>query len=643
MLNNKEIARTLYDIAIYEEMNENKFKSRAYQKAARSIEQTREDIFSIYNNKGGLNALMELPGIGKSIAKDIEELIISSKLQRYEMLKKQYSAVDIRSLVAIEGVGPRKVKTLYENLGITNVEELEKAAIEKRIRSIPGFGEKIEKQILKGIEFLKEKGKKSYHEREEEVFRIEEGGKKRRRFILSIIYPKIEDICNRLRKIENIKKIEMAGSIRRMKDTIGDIDLVAAVARQPEKEVMDYFTLMPEVVHVYAKGKTKSMVRLDNGIDCDLRIVPEKSFGAALLYFTGSKEHDIALRTIAMHKGWRLNEYGLFKVVGEDRKNVNNNISENMIAGKTEEEIYRNLRLYWIPPELRENKGEIKAAAIQEGGEKKRMMKLPSLVQYNELKGDLQIHTNWVDGNNSIMEFVKEAKKIGLQYIIIADHTKALANGLNEEKLKKQKEDIDRINQNIAKEQEEKVEEKGKGEEGKRRKKFTILSGAEVNILKDGSLDINNNILDKLDVVSAGIHSHFNLNRKEQTSRIISAMHNPNVDIISHPTGRMILQQQQQQYAYDIDIEEIIHTAKDTNTILEINASPNRLDLSDEHIRIAVENDDDYCKLSIDSDAHSISDMYLLKFGLAQARRGWAESHNIVNTLPLEKLLNSLK
>jgi DNA polymerase (family 10) len=570
-MKNYDIAKILYNIAIYEDMKGEKFKPRAYEKASRSVEGAKEDLADIYK-AGGLQALMELPGIGKNIAKKLEELINTGKLQYYEELKRQ-TPVDVENLVAIEGVGPKTVKALYEKLRITNVEELEKAATEHRIRNVPGFGEKTEQQILKGIEFFK---------------------KSKGRFILGFTLPTLDDICERLRKHESMKKVEMAGSIRRMKETIGDADFLA-ISDEPSK-VMEYFVSMPEVVYVHAKGDTKSMVRLDSGIDCDLRIVPEESFGAALQYFTGNKQHNIELRTIALHKGWKLNEYGLFE-------------GDSQIGGKSEEQIYEKLGMKWIPPELRENRGEIEAAQNN---------KLPELIGYDSLKGDLQIQTSWTDGRNSILEMAEEARKTGLEYIVITDHTKtlAMAHGLDEERLETQGNEIEQINQTV--------------------KGIRVLRGAEVNILKDGSLDVKDYALAKLDVVGAAVHSHFDLSRKEQTARAVSAMQNPNVDILFHPTGRVLKQRE----AYDVDMEEIIHVAKETDTILEIDAFPDRLDLSDEYIKLAIENE---CKLSIDSDAHATSQIQFLKFGVAQARRGWAKSDDIVNTLSLEKFLDSLK
>jgi DNA polymerase (family X) len=576
-LKNYEIARILHEIAIYEEMKGEKFKPRAYEKAALYIESLNEDLEIVYK-KGGINALMELPGIGKSIAQRLVEIISTGKSPYYEELKTQIP-VDVTTLASIEGIGPKTVKVLYEELGITKIEELEKAAREQRIRNLRGFGEKSEQQILNGIEFFK----KSH------------GG----RFILGFILNMLEEIRDRLRRLDNVKKVELAGSVRRMRESIGDADFLA-VSKEPDK-VMGFFTSMPEVAHIHTQGTTKSMVRLDSGIDCDLRIVPEASFGAALQYFTGNKQHNVVLRTMALHKGYKLNEYGLY-----DKRN-------RQIAGKLEEDVYSKLGLAWIPPELREDKGEIEAA---------RENRLPKLISYNSLRGDLQMHTSWTDGINSIIEMAQAAKKVGLEYIAITDHSQTLgiAHGLNKEKFEKQKKEIKNANQKVRDDDE----------------RIRILRGAEVNILKDGSLDLENNVLREFDVVGAAVHSYFSLSKDEQTKRLISAMYNPNVDILFHPTCRIIEQRQ----PLDVDINKIIEVSKETNTVLEVDASPERLDLQDEYIKLAVENG---CKLTIDSDAHDKSHIHFLKFGISQARRGWAREEDVINTLPLEKFLKSLK
>jgi DNA polymerase (family 10) len=570
-MKNFEIARILRIISIYLDMQGEKFKPRAYERAAHSIEALEEDVEKIWK-RGGVKALMEIPGVGQSIAEKIEELIKTGKLKYYEQLKKE-APVDVEELTAIEGVGPKTVKVLWEKLKIRNVDELEKAARAGKIRKLPGFKEKTEQNILKGIEFFK-KGKG--------------------RFILGFALPLIRDIENRLRALPDVKKVSIAGSVRRWKETIGDADFLV-ISDNPSK-VMNFFVSMPEVVDVIGKGDTKSSVKLKNGMDADVRVLPEKSFGAALQYFTGSKDHNIVLRRIAQEKGWKLSEYGLFK-------------GNEQIAGKTEEEVYEKLGLKWIPPELRENTGEVEAA---------RKNKLPKLIDYNDLKGDLQVHTNWTDGANSIKEMAEEAKRVGLEYIAIADHTKSLAmtGGLDEKMIMKQMEEIDKVNRQV---------------EG-----IKVLKGVEVNILKDGSLDIDDTILAKLDVVGASVHTYFNMSKDEMTKRIIKAMNNPHVDIIVHPTGRVI----QKRDAYEVDIDKIIEVAKDTGTLLDIDSYPDRLDLRDEHIRKAVETG---AKLAITSDAHSKLHFRYLELGIAQARRGWATKDDIANTRRVDELLKMLK
>lgn len=575
-MKNYEVARILHEIAIYEEMKGEKFKPRAYEKASIYIESLSDDLGDIFK-KGGIKALMELPGVGKSIAEKLVEIIKTGKLLYHEELKRQLP-VDVTTLSAIEGIGPKTVKVLYEKLGITNIEELEKAVRKKQLRTIPDFGEKSEQKILNGIEFFK----KSH------------GG----RFNLCIIINTLEDILRRLKSLDTVKCIQLAGSARRMKESIGDADFLAS-SNEPDR-VMDFFTSMPEVIYIHTMGGTKSMVRLDSGIDCDLRIVPQESFGAALQYFTGNKQHNVALRTIALHKGYKLNEYGIY-----DKNN-------RQIAGRTEEGVYSKLGLKWIPPELRENKGEIEAA---------RDDRLPKLVNHDDLKGDLQVHTNWTDGNNTIIEMAEAAKRAGLEYFAITDHSRTLgiARGLNKQKLEEQKKEIQIVTRKMRDSE-----------------RITILSGVEVNILKDGSLDLENSILKEFDIVGAAIHSHFSISKEEQTNRLITAMYNPHVDILFHPTCRII----QERLPLDIDFEKIMDVSKKTKTLLEVDSSPERLDLQDEYIKLAIDNG---CKLVIDSDAHDKSHFLFLKFGASQARRGWAERKDIANTLPLDKFLKSLK
>ena len=458
---------------------------------------------------------------------------------------------------------------------------MEKAAKAGKIRGLEHFGEKSEENILKSIEFLKISGN---------------------RYILGFIMPELREIADQLGKIKGVEKVDIVGSVRRRKETIGDADILA-ISENP-KNIMDFFVSMPEVIRVYAHGETKSAIKLKNGMDVDLRVVPKESYGVALQYFTGSKDHNIIVREIAIKKGYKLNEYGLFKISGK---------KEIKIAGETEEKIYEKLGLDYIEPEMRENQGEIELAQNH---------KLLKLIDYGDLKGDLQIQTNWTDGENTVEECAEAAIKNGLEYIAITDHTKRLAmtGGLDEKKLIEQMRVIDKLNQQLT----------------TNNQQLKILKGSEVDILKDGTLDIIDEVLEKLDVVGAAIHSHFNLSREEQTKRMIKTMENKNVDIIFHPTGRII----NKRPAYEIDMDEIIKAAKRTGTVLEIDAFPNRLDLKEEYVRKCVKAG---VKMAIDSDAHAIAHMNYLEWGIAQARRGWATKNDIINCWPLEKMLRMLK
>ncbi len=568
---NKEISKILYEIGEYLEIKGIQFKPRAYEKAGYSIENLEEEILEIYK-KGGLKAVEDIPGIGVSIAKKIEELIETGHLKYYEKLKKSLP-VKVGELSSVEGVGPKMIFKLYKKLKVKNINDLEKAAKIGKIAKIAGLGKKTEEKVLKGIKFLRKSGN---------------------RFLLGSILPQVRLIEDRLRNLKEVDRVAIAGSIRRMQETIGDLDFMVTSSK-PSK-VIEFFVNMPEVIHVYSKGNTKTMIRLKDGIDADLRVVPDKSFGAALQYFTGDKRHNITLRVLAEKKKYKLNEYGLWR-------------GKKLIAGKTEEEIYRALGMVTPPPEIRTDSGEIQAALKN---------KLPQLVDYGDVKGDLQVTTNWTDGENSIEEMAETAQEIGLEYIAITDHTKSLAmtGGADEKKLLKQMAEIDRIQKKFT--------------------KIKVLKGAEVNILKDGSLDIEDEVLAKLDVVGIAVHSHFNLPRKEQTKRIVKAMRNKNADILFHPTGRLI----QKRAPYEVDIEEIIKIAKETGTILEVDADPYRLDLKDEYIRKAVEAG---VKLAIDTDAHSKNSFHYLEFGIAQARRGWATKNDIINSRSWREMLKLLK
>jgi len=574
MITNREIAKEFTEMAALLEMHGVAFKPRAYEKAALGVESLDREVKDIYK-EGGVKALEQIPSVGKGIAAHIEELIKKGSFHEYKTLKKKFP-VNISELLAVEGIGPKMIKVLWEKLRIKNLKQLEAATKKGKIRDISHFGRKSEQKILKGIEFLKASGG---------------------RRVLGFMLPELRSLEKMIESFDGVEKVITVGSVIRRKETMGDIDILA-MSSKPEK-VIEQFLTLPFIAHVYGKGENKVNVKFKNGLDGDLLVVPKKSFGAALNYFTGSKYHNIALREIAMKKGLKLSDQGLFR-------------GKKIIAGETEEGIYHVLGLDMPPPEIREDTGEIQAAKLK---------KLPKLIGYHDLRGDLQVQTDWTDGEHSIEEMAHAAQKAGLEYIAITDHTRSLAmtGGSDEKKLLKQIEEIKKIQKSAF-----------------GGKNFRILAGAEVNIGKDGTLDIDDETLSKLDVVGAAVHSHFNLTREEQTKRVIRAMENPHVDIIFHLTGRMINKRE----AIDIDVDAIIAAAKRTKTVLEIDAFPDRLDIKDDYIRKCVEMG---VKMSIDSDAHSTQHFPYLEMGISQARRGWATREDIINAHSLKKMLSFLK
>ncbi len=574
-MTNQEIAKILGEMAVLLDMEGVAFKPRAYEKAAMGVEALDTDMHEVWK-RGGLKALEEIPGVGRGIAEHIESLLKIGHFKEHDTLKKKMP-VDIAGLTAVEGVGPKMVKTLWQKLRVRTVTDLERAARAGNIRRLAGFGKKSEEKILKGIEFLRSSGG---------------------RRVLGAMLPEIRAMEAMIRSFPGVDRAMVAGSVRRRRETIGDIDILISSAH-PEK-VMERFLGLPFIAHVYGRGPTKTNVKLKNGLDCDLRVVPVQSWGAALNYFTGSKDHNVALREIAVKKGLKLNEYGLFR-------------GKKVIAGQDEGGLYRALGMHYIEPELRENAGEIEAA---------RQNKLPHLVGYGDLRGDLQVQTDWTDGEDTMEAMAHAAADRRLEYIAITDHTRSLAmtGGADEKKLLKQMAAIEVLNRKLK----------------RAKKKIRILKGAEVNIGKDGALDIADEVLAKLDVAGAAVHSHFKLSRAEQTARVIRAMENPHVDILFHLTGRMINKRE----PIDLDIDAVIAAAKRTKTVLEINASPERLDIKDEYARKCV---DAGIKMSIDSDAHAAAHFKYLEHGIATARRGWATKKDIINAWPVEKMLTMLK
>ena len=570
-MRNQELAQIFYEIADFLEMEGVAFKPYAYQKVAIVLEGLEEDVEDIYKT-GGIKALEEIPGVGKNIAEIIEEYLKTGEIKYYHQLKKK-TPVDIKELTAVEGLGPRKIKVLYQKLGIKNLKDLEKAAKSGKIASLFGFGEKSEKNILESIDFLK---------------------KSKGRFLLGDILPLVEEIEEKIRNLKEVQQISVAGSVRRRKETIGDVDFLVTT-KNPLK-IMDFLVSLPGVVKIWSKGSTRASVRMRQGFDVDLRAVPRRSFGSALQYFTGSKEHNIATRRIAIDKGLKLNEYGIFS-------------GKKIVGGETEDQVYKILGMAWIPPELRENQGEIEKSLRNE---------LPKLIELKDIKGDLHCHSDWNGGENSILAMAEAAMARGYQYLGIADHTKFLRieNGLNEKDLSQQRKEINRLNK--------KFQVSGS--------KFRVLQGAETNILNDGSIDINNEALKKLDYAIAGIHSGFKIPKQRMTERIIKAMKNSYIKIISHPTGRILKKRDE----YQVDFDKILRAAKEFNVALEINSYPERLDLKDVNIRKAIEAG---VKLAINTDSHHKNQFKFIEFGVSQARRGWAQKKDIINCQSFEKLL----
>ena len=570
-MKNLELSQIFEQIAkILKIKEENPFKIRAYEKITLVLENLPIDIETIYQ-QGGLN---NIPGVGEGIAKKIEEFLTTGQLEYYEKLKETIPT-GVIELLDISEVGPKTAKLLYEKLGVDNIEKLERAVKEHQIKDLPGMGEKSETNILRGIELYK---------------------RRKERFLLGRALPLAEEMVESLSQLKETNKISFAGSLRRKKETIGDIDILIT-SQNPEK-IMRTFTSLPQVREILAEGSTKSSIITKDDLHIDVRVVEPISFGAALQYFTGSKAHNIKLRELALKRGLKINEYGVFKVE-----------SGNRIAGEKEEEVYQALNLPFIPPELREDRGEIEAA--QEN-------RLPQLIEYSQIKGDLHLHTKWSDGAHTIKQMAEAAKKRGYKYIAITDHSQSLkfAGGLTEERLREQVEEIQKLNQDLD--------------------DFTVLSGIEVDIKSDGRLDFSDEILSKLNVVIAAIHSGFKQESKMITERIIKAMQNRFVSIIAHPTGRLIGYRE----SYQVDINEVIKVAAETGTILEINAHPERLDLNDAYCRMAK---DKGVQLTIETDAHSIDGLEFMNLGVDVARRGWLEEKDIVNTLPLDELLKRLK
>ena len=566
---NARVAEVLYEIGEILTIKGDRFRSRASNVAAQRITALTENIDEIRAR----GELQEIPGVGKSIAGIIEEVLDTGWSRQLEELRESLPR-GVRELMELEGVGPKTAMRLQRELGIVSIDDLEAAAKAQRLRGLKGLGEKSEENILRAIE----------------EHRMMQG-----RFLLGAVLPVIQDLVSYMSESEASLEVEVAGSARRRRDTVGDIDLL--VASNEAEDVVRRFVSMPPVIRVLSEGVTKSTVVLEKNLQVDLRVIPPEGYGAALQYFTGSKEHNVKLRTIAVKKGYKLNEYGLF-----DRE------TEEKVAGEDEEGIYRTLGLDWMEPELRENRGEIEAA--MEG-------RLPELVRLDEIKGDLHVHTTWSDGTATIEEMARAAMDRGLEYIAICDHSKslAIARGLDEGRLREQMAEIDGLNEGL---------------EG-----FTVLKGFECDIKADGSLDLPDSVLRDLDFLVASVHSGFRSDEREMTERVIRAVHNDHVSAIGHPTGRLI----QKRQPYAIDIVEVFEAAASQGVMMEINAFPDRLDLDDVNCRTAMKRG---VMMSIGTDAHALNQLDFLHMGVSVARRGWLEVKDVANTLSLKELLRAV-
>jgi DNA polymerase (family 10) len=568
---NREIAAILYEMAELLELHaENRFKIIAFSRAARAIESLKEDIVQVCREK----RLQSIPGVGKAIAQKIEEYLRTGRIQSHQELLAQTPSGQAE-LLKISGLGPKTIFMLHEKLNISNLDELEKAATEHRIRRLPRMGETREKNIQRSIERYK---------------------KRSQRILYSTAEPIVNEILAYLGGIAGLEHITAAGSFRRGRETVGDIDILAT-ATSPE-EVVASFVRMPMVEEVLAKGPTKASVIVQETIQVDLRIVEHRSYGTVLQYFTGSKDHNVRMRQLALGRGYSLNEYSLTRLAD----------SQDLFY-ETEEEVYAALGLQYIPPEMREDNGEIEAAL---------QGRLPSIVELKDLRGDLHVHSSWSDGRASVQEMAEAALVLGYEYIAICDHSPSIgiAGGLVPEKLEQKIEAVAAANEAL---------------EG-----ITVLMGTEVDIKADGGLDYPDELLARCDVVVASVHMGQQQTERAITGRLISAIENKNVDIIGHPTGRIINQRE----PYGLDLQAVLEAAARTGTALEINAYPGRLDLNDINARTAK---DMGVKMSINTDAHDPKMLLNMKYGVNVARRAWLEKKDLLNAMSLHELMNTLK
>jgi len=579
-MDNKQIARILRDTAQLLEIDGAIIgRYRSYEKAAELIESLAESIEQLVKEP---EKLEELPGIGERMVEHLQEIVKTGDYSLRKKLLKKYPAT-ILDILQLQSLGPKKVAFLWSNFKAATVADVEKLAREEKLRDLPGFGEKSEQNILKAVAtFKKSSGRFLIHTAEAAALALK---------------AHIEKVG------KAVDSVTPAGSLRRGKETVGDLDVLVTLAdgftsQKHVDALAEYILEFPEIDQTLAHGENKVSFTLKDGLQVDVRLLEKENFGAALLYFTGSKEHNVTLRGRANDMGLTLNEYALATLKGEKR-----------VAGRTEEEIYAKLKLDFIPPELRENTGEIAAAENH---------KLPHLLTLKDVKGDLQMHTTASDGKNSIEEMAEAARELGHEYIAITDHSKAVtvANGLDEKRMAAH---IKKIHA---------ASEKGLG--------IRVLAGAEVDILKDGALDYSDEILAQLDVVVCSIHSYFGLDRKEMTERMLQAIENPYTQIIGHPTGRLLLKRD----AFDYDMGKILDACAKHGVAMECNSYPDRLDLKDVYLRMCKERG---VKVVISTDAHGAGNLQFIRYGVTMARRGWLEKKNVINTLPVEQFLAALR
>lgn len=567
---NREVADLLQEIGdLLEIKGEQRYRINAYRNAARRIESLTEPIETLFAER----RLREIPGVGEALEQKITEFLATGRLEYIERLRGQFPP-SLVALLDVPGLGPRKARLVFDQLGVANLEQLEQAARAHRLTEIPGLGDKTEENLLQELQRLKQRS---------------------RRRMLDWALGRAQEIEREVERHPGVKRVGHAGSLRRMQETIGDVDILAVA--EDAVSVSRHFQALPQVVDVLSGGPARTTVLISGGLQVDLKIVPAESWGAAMQYFTGSKAHNIRLREMAVRRGWKLNEYGLFDARTDER-----------LAGDDEDEIYRKLDLAPIPPELREDTGEIEAA--QAG-------RLPQLLAEDDIEADFHLHTNWTDGAHTLEEMARAAIALGRSYMAVTDHSRSLyvARGLTIEQLVEQRELADQLNKKLA--------------------PFRILLGTEMDILADGTLDYPDEVLAQLDYVSISIHSAMKQPREEMTARILRAMENPYVATLNHPHGRLL----EQRDPIEVDMGAVVDAAARLGVALELNSQPHRMDLNDRWARRAI---DAGARLMINTDAHTTSQLGLMRYGVAMARRGWAEPRHVLNALPLEGILEHL-